>query len=356
MKKGIVIIAAFAAILCSCSKSRYNNDPVIIDPVEDSFEFSTANVAYYGDYYGNGGYNYALQLLIVYGGATVYLQFDLNTPATGTPLLLPKGEFYPLASGSTDCNYTFVKGYTDGSGNTYGSFYVEEYSQGNTICEVEDGMVSISYDGKGTYAVDGWVTIDGAVLNFCYSGIPTVYDNTTPAPVPTGEFKGVVAYCQGQDWEGIQAEYCDWDLWFYTDDDNAYTVVEVLSTSASQDGIAPGTYSLDTVISESEMEYTVGPGYAVPYIEDGESYYGTYCCSGGSIVAGATAGTIVIGREGNEYSFEFEFEDEFWNASFSGKYTGKISIGPEACTVGKPARRMVESSRKMKLSRSVSRN
>lgn len=311
---------------------------------EETVLMTRAGGYYFGDQWGTGydnDYVYFLSGNVVQdnvslSGDGMALWLDLNLPPTGATTV-PEGTYIPLLEDDQDQSFTWSTGVDMGDWGIIGTFvYICESGGTPTYLMAEEGTVDISRSGS-EYAVTADLTAGGRRFSFTYTGPIPLEDGRNLGggdDYTTVELDGVFTHGEmdyyGQAYGDTGTDYANWTIYlaedtfdFNTFDGTGHMLqLEVNTASSATREITPGTYEIFDVIEEASFV----PNTAVPGFTQNGYCLGTWYILDMTPYYGATVGTAVIGREGDNYTIDFEFRDDTYKGIFRGSYTGPLAF------------------------------
>jgi hypothetical protein len=324
MKKVLLLIATAILALSGC---REKVEPVYVDSLGN---FNDATAKFYGDFYGNGTHNYFLTLFSGYMddnyellGAGRYVSFELNVPASPA-LGIPAGTYTPQKNERYP-EYTYLKGYRGGLDENLGIisgsyvFTYEGSSDVPSVMMITDGSIRVAYAGN-RLLVNGIIVADGHEYELRYEGNVYALDMRTP-DVPTNPVLNRLNDCEavnyGKNYNNVNAD--DWWFCLYSEDfDDTKECVEFeILAPAGSTTLPTGTYRIENEV--------IAPGMGVyGWVNDDNTFGGTWYCYGGYATYGATEGYVNITAVGDRYTIDFSCYDGVEENSFSGRFSGGI--------------------------------
>ena len=131
--------------------------------------------------------------------------------------------------------------------------------------------------------------------------------------------------------------------------------IDFFTSSSYTTSIQPGTYEVEPLDATTFSPKKIVSGFITEY-EDEEEYYqypaGTWLFKGDETVGGATAGNMVVSVSGSKYTITYSFHDDDLKVTFTGSYTGNLSIydGTESYSTLAPVK-AVKASKSAKLTK-----
>ena len=131
--------------------------------------------------------------------------------------------------------------------------------------------------------------------------------------------------------------------------------IDFFTSSSYTTSIQPGTYEVQPLDATTFSPKKIVSGFITEY-EDEEEYYqypaGTWLFKGDETVGGATAGNMVVSVSGSKYTITYSFHDDDLKVTFTGSYTGNLSIydGTESYSTLAPVK-AVKTSKSAKLTK-----
>ena len=131
--------------------------------------------------------------------------------------------------------------------------------------------------------------------------------------------------------------------------------IDFFTSSSYTTSIQPGTYEVEPLDATTFSPKKIVSGFITEY-EDEEEYYqypaGTWLFKGDETVGGATAGNMVVSVSGSKYTITYSFHDDDLKVTFTGSYTGNLSIydGAESYSALAPVK-AVKASKSAKLTK-----
>lgn len=217
----------------------------------------------------------------------------------------------------------------------WGNFYLSDDTGKINIYGLldTDGTQKTAYTKYGL--CDGatvTILVNKAMWSSSHNDIVDAYyvDSSTSGGAGDGpegdyEMKGiseVYAYNLGADYDVSTTDYDDWEIYMYNGNEDEFLCVSVLTAGGSGENLAPGTYTVKALESESDFH----AGICVAAYNDEDGYvYGTYYGYGEYAWYWAETGTVTISKSGDDYTINVAFTDSVEEADFKCSYTGPVT-------------------------------
>lgn len=341
--RSFLVIALAVATLAGCRKEP---KPLPKEEIPHSVtEFNDAGAFYYGKFEDMDFNMFCTYLLngktrIENGtirGVGIALWLDMNVEVNDQNELVV-GEYGP-ARNDYAVN-AFLKGSyvtIDGEEKIAGSYIYYRPLSGNAQYKlITNGKVTVNITNGKNYNIKATVLADGEEFVFDYYGYFAYTDVVRPTPTPgyvINDFKYGKLEDLGQPWSAYK-NIRDWKILLGDDTkwvDGRELQFEIITSSTAKDIV--GHYKVLTEeFNESTIKTALVPGSSLCGYIDGDEYFGTWLfpTNDDKIWLGATSGTVDIDKSGDTYTITFDFIDGFNdNASFKGKYVGKLEGGVE---------------------------
>jgi len=359
-----IVLAALAIIVCvSSCKRRHEPEQPAKEPTNIT-EFTDGGAYYFGQPNGYPDINMFCVYLLngqtrvddrVISGVGSALWLDMNVTKNAKNELAV-GTYSPARNDYSP--NSFLKGAWIDENTLSGSFVYYRDANGSAQYHmITNGSVQINIS-SGKVSIQAEVIADGVEYTFdfydFFSYTDVVSQNpggdpSEPASYVVNNFKYGMIESEGQVYDNPPTQ--DYWLWkvLLGDDQNWADGREIqweLVTSKSATDIV-GTYTVKAAdFNANTMASVITPGSAIcGYTEEnsngGLDYWGSWFfpSNDDSTWLGATEGTVKVSKSGDTYTIEFNHSDKYnSNATYSGKYVGKLSGGTKAAAV-KTARR-----------------
>jgi hypothetical protein len=301
--------------------------------VQQSFTFSQAFAANWGDYYETGNNSFDLYLLEnslgisdsgIFTGTGTYLYIDFHVPITQNTI--NAGSFLLSATGNIN---TFFPGelieYQD-EFYPIGTRFVKRDESGITTALVTGGDFTITAKGANFLLEGDFTTENNEVIHFSYEGPLNVSDQREePVEIFPALTKGELVYF-GDAYNSKTTN--NFSAYLASESVNPgdsvlngeMLVLEFNTDITVTDSIPDGTYNMMTELTYGNLipyslvfGYTTTEGY-----EYGTWYYST------TTTKKIKTGNIVVSKNGNIYTVNYNLFDRF-GSKVSGTFTGPLT-------------------------------
>jgi len=392
MKRTLIYLAAALLTFAACepdntiiTPKEEGEDPSGKPSTEGYIKLDTAICTCYGDYYENGTTNFYFEFdkdaaYDEEGYMTKGLYISLELLADANLEMFPEGSYKIDDSGKAgtilasepctmgeyiDMAYEYYEGKIDKE-TLIEYYFGEDYEEdglygiyGSNYYYMNDGDDEASYKlitgGTVSYYIDGTtVTVlmdlvaGKETLKYYYEGEITVeFDEDDDDDDDDDDDSGdddedlgdvtfnpvtVYAYNYGEDYGTLDKSYYDWCIYMYgtdTSDDADMVEIDVFSDqSLASDVLPTGKFS----IKDDGSYYLYEPGCALPfYYDEKEGYgYGCHFAHKNCYWYAASEGDVEITKENGVYTITYSMYDADADATFSGSFTGSVTVIDES--------------------------